>query len=600
MHEHAQKILRDTFGYHEFRGHQKDIIETVLQGKSALVLMPTGGGKSLCYQIPALMMDGLVVVISPLIALMDDQVAALKASGVSAGAVHSGTSAEEVRQLAQKIDKGSLKLLYVSPERLVSERFLRFLAQTRVSLFAIDEAHCVSQWGHDFRPEYQQLSLLAARFPQVPRLALTATADEQTRADIKHYLGLNDDAEFVSSFDRPNIYYQVIEKHNGKKQLLDFIKQQMHSQSGIVYCLSRKSVEEVCAFLCAQGLNALPYHAGLPLTIRSEHQFRFTHEEHVIMVATVAFGMGIDKPDVRFVAHLDMPQSIEHFYQESGRAGRDGLPAVSWVCYGMNNLVLLKERIIQSALSDTQKQIEIEKLNEMFEWCESISCRRQQLLRHFGEDSAPCGHCDNCLHPPDCFDGTQWVRKLLSCVYRVGQQFAAAHVIDVLRGKENDAVVRWQHQTLSTFGIGSTLSEKNWRSIIRQCIAQGFLTHDVYRGQALLLTQAALPVLRGEQSVLLRPLKRNKEATKVNNADQWLRTEREERLWQALRSWRMELARTENVPAYVICGDRTLREIVEKKPKNRTDLADIYGLGDAKIHQFGEKIVQICESFQAA
>lgn len=595
----AQQILHDTFGYHEFRGNQAQVVEAILQGKSALVLMPTGGGKSLCYQIPALMMDGLVIVVSPLIALMDDQVAALRAAGVAAGSVHSGTSGEEVRSLAEKIDSGSLKLLYVSPERLVSERFLRFLAHSNISLFAIDEAHCVSQWGHDFRPEYQQLGILAERFPNVPRVALTATADQQTRADIKHYLHLEDGVEFVSSFDRANIYYQVIEKNNGKKQLLDFIKQQMHGQSGIVYCLSRKSVEDVCQFLCENGLNALPYHAGLPIEMRSEHQARFTREENVIMVATVAFGMGIDKPDVRFVAHLDMPQSVEHFYQESGRAGRDGLPAVSWLCYGMNNLVLLKERIMESQIADVQKHIELEKLNEMFEVCETVACRRQQLLRHFGEHIEPCGHCDNCLHPPIRFDGTEWVQKLLSCVYRVGQKFAAGHVIDVLRGKNNENVSRWQHQKLSTFGIGEALSDKDWRNIIRQCLGQGLLLNDVYHYQALMLTQAALPVLRGEQTVMLRPLKRAKEATTVKN-DDWLRTEREERIWQALRTWRRDLAKQENVPAYIICGDKTLREIVEKMPKNLAELNKIYGLGEAKIQQFGKKILEVCEPFQAA
>ena len=376
----AQRILQDTFGYPAFRGRQAEIVETVAQGGSALVLMPTGGGKSLCYQIPALMREGVAVVVSPLIALMDDQVANLRAAGVHAAAVHSGTPPETVRRLADDIHAGSLKLLYVAPERLVTERFLRFLDNTAVSLFAIDEAHCVSQWGHDFRPEYQQLGILAERYPNVPRIALTATADAETRADMKHYLKLADAPEFISSFDRPNIYYQVMEKNNGKKQLLDFIQKQMHGQNGIVYCLSRKSVEDTAAFLCENGLNAVPYHAGMSLETRQHHQHRFTHEDNIIIVATVAFGMGIDKPDVRFVAHLDMPQSIEHFYQESGRAGRDGLPAVSWLCYGMNTLVLLKERIAESQASDFQKQIELQKLNAMFDVCETAACRRQLLL----------------------------------------------------------------------------------------------------------------------------------------------------------------------------------------------------------------------------
>lgn len=593
----AEHILHHTFGYPVFREQQESIIQTIVDGQSALVLMPTGGGKSLCYQIPALMREGVAVVVSPLIALMDDQVANLRAAGVYAAAVHSGTPAEKVRQLADDIDSGSLKLLYVAPERMVSERFLRFLDNTKISLFAIDEAHCVSQWGHDFRPEYQQLGLLAERYPQVPRIALTATADEQTRADIKHYLQLNHAPEFISSFDRPNIYYQVIEKHNGKRQLLDFIKQQMHGQSGIVYCLSRKNVEEIAAFLCENGLHALPYHAGLSLETRQQNQHRFTHEDNVIVVATVAFGMGIDKPDVRFVAHLDMPQSIEHFYQESGRAGRDGLPAVSWLCYGMNVLVLLKERIAQSQASNFQKQIELQKLNAMFDVCETAACRRQLLLRHFGENSEPCGHCDNCLHPPIRFDGTQTVQKLLSCVYRVGQRFAASYVIDVLRGKSHDWIQRNQHQNLSTFGIGGDLSDKDWRNVVRQCIGLGLLNNDIHHHQALMLTELAKPVLRGEQTVWLRPLKREKAATKVAKTDTWLRTEREERLWQALRAWRLDKAKANDVPAYVIFGDRTLREVVEKWPRDKSDFADIYGMGEAKIQQFGDDILAITAQY---
>ena len=411
---------------------------------------------------------------------------------------------------------------------------------------------------------------------------------------LKHHLQLTDAAEFISSFDRPNIHYQVIERQNGKKQLLDFIQKQAAGQSGIVYCLSRKSVEDIAQYLCDSGLNALPYHAGLPIQTRSQNQHRFTHEENIIIVATVAFGMGIDKPDVRYVAHLDMPQSIEHFYQESGRAGRDGLPATSWLCYGMNNLMLLRERIQESTVSEQQKQIELQKLNAMFDICETAECRRVLLLRHFGEESQPCGNCDNCQHPPIRFDATELVQKLLSCIYRVGQQYAAGYVINVLRGKADDWITRNQHHQLSTFGIGAGLTDKNWRNIIRQCIGQNIITADVNHHQALMLTPAARPILKGEQSVMLRPLKREKAATQSGSLKtQWLRTEREERIWQALRQWRLDQAHSENIPAYMICGDKTLQEIIQQQPQTLADLPRIYGLGDAKIAKYGQAILDV-------
>ncbi|MDO5687418.1 MAG: DNA helicase RecQ [Neisseria sp.] len=588
----ARTVLHEVFGYADFRASQGAIIAALCGGQNVLALMPTGAGKSLCYQIPAILHDGLAVVISPLIALMDDQVAALRLAGVSAAALHGGTAPEEIRTIAADMRSGSLKLLYVAPERAVTARFLDFLHSVNISLIAIDEAHCVSQWGHDFRPEYRRLFMLAERFPHVPRIALTATADKETRADILHYLAMSDAQVFIDSFDRPNIDYQVVEKAGGKKQLLQFIRSQGKNVCGIVYCLSRRRVEDIAAFLCEEGFAALPYHAGLDMTVRTEHQRRFSREDGIIMVATIAFGMGIDKPDVRFVAHLDMPKSVEHFYQESGRAGRDGLPAVSWLCYGLNDWVLMRDRILEGNADDIQKNIEVAKLDTMLGYCECATCRRQFLLAHFQEQIAPCGHCDNCRRPPASFDALQPVQKLFSCVWRLGQQYPVSYVIDVLRGKSNDTITRNGHEQLSTFGIGSTLTIKEWRSVVRQCVAQGYLNISPVT-QSLQLNATARDVLLGKQTIRLRVLRPARNGKK-SAAPQTFRTERQEKLWQNLRAWRLERARREDIPAFVIFNDRTLQDLVENMPQSLAALSSIYGLGEAKIAAFGADIIAIC------
>lgn len=586
----AATLLQNVFGYPSFRGQQAEIVDHVAGGGSALVLMPTGGGKSLCYQIPALMREGVGIVVSPLIALMQDQVAALTEVGVSAGCLNSATAPEEARDIARQARAGTLDLLYVAPERLLMPRFLEFLSTLKLALFAIDEAHCVSQWGHDFRPEYQQLGELAQRFPQVPRLALTATADLPTRADIVHYLQLQDCPVFLSSFDRPNLFYQVVEKHNAKKQLLTFIQSEFAGACGIVYCLSRKRVEDIADWLTENGIHALPYHAGLSHEVRESNQRAFLREDGVVMVATVAFGMGIDKPDVRFVAHVDMPKSPENFYQESGRAGRDGLPATSWLCYGLNDMVQLNRMILESEMAEQQKQVELAKLDAMMGICETASCRRQQILSHFGEEIAPCGHCDNCLSPPVTYDATVQVQKLLSCIYRVGQRCSANHVVDVLLGRTNQYVLAAQHDRLSTFGIGKELNQRAWRSLIRQLVARKLLQVDIARGQSLVLTEGCRAILKGEEPVYLRPLAEAGAKGRAN-ADRWLRTEREERLWQTLRGWRKQVADEHNVPAYAVFSDRTLRQLVEDKPTSRVGLARIHGLGEMKLARYGEDLL---------
>lgn len=599
MSEHivsAQQLLIDVFGYPDFRGCQEEIIKLLVAGNHVLALMPTGGGKSLCYQIPALLRPGLAIIVCPLIALMQNQVAALLIRGIPAAYVHSGTSLEEIHRISEEIHSGRLKLLYVAPERVVSDKFLQFLDTIQVSLFAIDEAHCVSQWGHDFRPEYQQLSILAKRYPHIPRIALTATADSTTRADIIHYLHLQDAVIFQDSFNRPNIDYQVVAKNQGKKQLLQFIQQQVYGLSGIVYCLTRNRVEEITQFLIEHRIPAKAYHAGLDWEIRQRHQQSFVQEDGIVMVATVAFGLGIDKPDVRFVAHLDMPPSLEHFYQESGRAGRDGLPAISWLCYGLNDWMLLRERILESERSSEQKQVDLDKLDKMLAFCETVNCRRVALLNFFEEQISSCGQCDNCRNPPEQYDATISVQKLLSCVYRAGQQFSTSYIIDILRGKLSEWIQYYGHHQLSTFGIGLEYSAKEWRNIVRQCIAQGYLKVSLSPTQALTLTNKSVPVLQGRQQVMLRIIraKQHKHFPYATG----LRTEREERLWRLLRSWRKTYAQRHQIPIHAIFEERTLQELISIRPREKEVLYNIFGLGEAKIQLFGDELLAVLNQFE--
>jgi len=593
----ALSILNDTFGYPAFRGRQAEIIGHVARGGDALVLMPTGGGKSLCYQIPALLRPGTAIVVSPLIALMHDQVSALVEAGVRAAFLNSALPFDEADRVERGFVRGDYDLLYVAPERLMTPRFLELLEREaqagRLALFAIDEAHCVSQWGHDFRPEYLQLSVLPERFPRVPRIALTATADPATRGEIVANLRLEGARIFVASFDRPNIRYRIVEKTDARAQLLAFLRGEHADDAGIVYCLSRRKVEETAAFLAAQGIRALPYHAGMDARSRSRNQESFLREDGVVMVATIAFGMGIDKPDVRFVAHLDLPKSIEGYYQETGRAGRDGLPADAWMAYGLGDVVQQRRMIEESDADERFKRACAARLDALLGLCETTACRRQRLLGYFGEESSPCGNCDTCLDPPQTWDGTEAVRKALSCVYRTGQRFGAGHVIDVLLGKENDRVRQWGHRALSTFGIGSGLSENEWRAVFRQMIALGLLAADPAHG-ALRLTAASRPVLRGEQKIALRRAaeKRKAAAPRSRTVDAALEAG-ERALWERLRAWRAETARAHGVPAFVILHDSTLLEIVRTRPRNAAQLRAISGIGARKLENYGETLLGI-------
>jgi ATP-dependent DNA helicase RecQ len=596
----ALDILRTTFGYPAFRGSQEEIIGHVSGGGDALVLMPTGGGKSLCYQIPALLRHGVGIVVSPLIALMQDQVDALLQAGVRAAFLNSTLDWPQVQEIERKLFSGDLDLLYIAPERLAGERSIGLLdrlhEQNRIALFAIDEAHCVSQWGHDFRPEYLQLSAFHERYPTIPRIALTATADEATRGEIISRLGLSEARVFISSFDRPNIRYTVVEKDNPRRQLQAFLADRK-GEAGIVYCLSRKKVDETAEWLNCQGYAALPYHAGMDAVSRAENQRRFLREEGQIVVATIAFGMGIDKPDVRFVAHLDLPKSIEAYYQETGRAGRDGEPSEAWMAYGLQDVVLQRSRIDDSTAPPEQKRLEAQKLNALLAYCEAPRCRRVVLLDYFGEQHAPCGNCDVCLDPPELFDGTVVAQKALSAVFRTGQRFGALHVIDVLRGKKSDKAAQWGHDQLSVFGIGADLDDASWRAVLRQLVAGGLLQADLAEHGALKLTAEARPVLKGEQSIEMRRYVAKKSAARPKKGSTATHTAdlspEAAALFEQLRQWRADTAREQGVPAYVILHDRTLKELAEMRPTSRGHLAMVTGIGAAKIEHYGDELLSL-------
>jgi ATP-dependent DNA helicase RecQ len=590
------EVLTRVWGYDAFRGQQAEIIDAVTGGEDALVLMPTGGGKSLCYQIPALVREGTGVVISPLIALMHDQVDALEQVGVRAAYLNSTQTVEERRAVERRLLAGELDLLYLAPERLPVAADL--LDRARIALFAVDEAHCVAQWGHDFRPDYLGLTILHDRWPGVPRIALTATATAETREEIVRNLRLDDARVFVSSFDRPNIQYRVGPKQDARRQLLQLVQTEHEGEAGIVYCLSRASVERTAEWLAGQGVTALPYHAGLPAEVRSQHQTRFLREDGVVMVATIAFGMGIDKPDVRFVAHLDLPKSVEGYYQETGRAGRDGLPSTAWLAYGLQDVVQ-QRRMIEDGEGDRQrKRAQTLHLDAMLALCETVQCRRRQLLRYFGEASEPCGNCDTCLDPPEAFDGTVPAQKLMSTIVRLqrerGQQFGAGHLVDILLGRETERVVRMRHTELTTFGIGTELSDQEWRGVVRQLLAQGLLQVQGEYG-VLALTEAAGEVLRGQREVRLRrePERARTVRTPRTAAAPPVLDQPQQELFQQLRAWRSAVAKEQGVPAYVVFNDATLAAIAQARPSSLGELRGISGVGDAKLERYGEAVRQV-------
>ena len=594
--DQARHILRSVFGYQHFRQHQEDVIAALLEGRDVLNLMPTGGGKSLCYQIPSLVRSGCGVVVSPLIALMQDQVDGLQQLGINAAFLNSTLDYLQVEATEQALLDGVLDLLYVAPERLLTPKMLTLLEDAEIALFAIDEAHCVSQWGHDFRKEYQQLSVLHERFPNVPRVALTATADERTRLEIIQQLHLDQAEVFIHSFDRPNIRYTVSDSSNGRQQLLKFIETHHPEDAGIVYCLSRNKVETVAQWLCEQGRVALRYHAGLPPQVRQRAQDRFLREDGLIMVATIAFGMGIDKPDVRFVAHLNLPKSVEAYYQETGRAGRDGLPANAWMSYGLQDVITLRQMTEGSDAAEQYKRLTHQKLEAMLALCEITTCRRQSLLAYFGETlSQPCGNCDNCLEPPETWDGTVAAQKALSCVYRCGQRFGVGYVIDILMGKSNDRIIGNGHDQLSTFGIGEELNATEWRGVFRQLIVRGYLKTDHEGYGVLHLTEKCRPLMRSEETLWLRKMRKKAggaKKSKVSAArEAWNRSSLqgdEEELFFVLRDLRRELAEEQSLPAYMIFHDRTLVEMAKLRPTDLDAFAQINGVGESKLQRYGE------------
>jgi len=603
----ARSVLNSVFGLPGFRGAQEEIIGHVVGGGNCLVLMPTGGGKSLCYQLPSLLREGCGIVVSPLIALMRDQVAGLLESGVKAAVLNSTLSPDEASAVEARLLSGDLDLLYVAPERLLTPRCLALLGRARIALFAIDEAHCVSQWGHDFRPEYIGLSVISQRFPDVPRIALTATADDLTRREIIDRLGLADAPSFVASFDRPNIRYEIVDKQNAPAQLKAFISERHAGDAGIVYCLSRAKVEDTAAALTKAGIEALPYHAGLDATVRARNQDRFLNEDGIVIVATIAFGMGIDKPDVRFVAHLDLPKSIEAYYQETGRAGRDGKPSSAWMAYGLSDIVQQRRMIDESSGAEAFKRVSVGKLEALVGLAETTNCRRTRLLGYFGETlaSVKCGNCDNCLSPPQLRDGKVIAQKLLSCAYRTGQRFGAMHLIDVLIGRLTDRVKQFGHDKISVFGIGAELNEKQWRGAIRQLVAMGHLQPDAEAFGALKLTETARGVLKGETEVMLReeaagsrhrPSRTKSRRGDIASVSAGQGKAGDPSLIGALRAWRSDVARQRGVPAYVVLHDATIDGIAASRPTTPGQLRNIPGIGDKKLEHYGDELIALVKA----